>query len=75
MKRTYTTASGQTWDQIALEVYGSEYYCDKLMDANRDKLDNFVFPDGVVLVLPDKESMVKNMVTSEYPTWRAILNK
>lgn len=72
--KTYITVSGQTWDQIALEVYGEEHYCDKLMEANRDKLDNFVFPDGVALTLPDKDSLVKNDVASDYPVWRALLN-
>lgn len=75
MKKTYTTVSGQTWDQIALELYGEERYCDRLMDANRDKLDIFVFPDGIVLLMPDKDSLIKNDVTSDYPTWRATLNK
>lgn len=75
MKKTYTTVSGQTWDQIALVLYGEERYCDRLMDANRDKLDIFVFPDGIVLLLPDKDSLIKNDVTSDYPAWRATLNK
>lgn len=75
MKKTYITVSGQTWDQIALELYGEERYCDRLMDANRDKLDIFVFPDGIVLSLPDKDNLIKNDIASDYPTWRATLNK
>ena len=75
MDKTYTTISGQTWDQIAYEVYGNEYYCDKLMDANRDKLEYFVFPDGIVLTLPSLESLVSSApVSSDYPAWRAALN-
>lgn len=74
MKKTYTTVSGQTWDEIALELYGEERYCDRLMDANRDKLDIFIFPDGIVLTLPDKDGLIKTNVASDYPTWRAILN-
>lgn len=75
MKKTYTTVSGQTWDQIALEVYGEEHYCDRLMAANRDMLNVFVFPDGIVLTLPDKDSLAKTNVASDYPTWRTILNE
>ena len=30
----YTTKSGDTWDVIAKEVYGSEYRADVLMAAN-----------------------------------------
>lgn len=75
MKGIYVTVSGQTWDQIALDVYGEERYCDRLMEANRDKLDIFVFPDGIMLTLPDKERLMKNDVMSDYPPWRVILNK
>lgn len=74
MSSTYTTISGQTWDQIAYELYGDEYLCDKLMEANRDKLNYFVFPDGVVLNTPDQEDMNQTSISSDYPTWRATLN-
>ncbi len=72
--RVYTTVQGQTWDQIAYEVYGNEYMCDKIMDLNREKLDTFIFPAGVKLILPDEESIVGQSVPSDYPTWRAMLN-
>lgn len=74
MANTYTTVSGQTWDQIAFEVYGDEHYCDRLMDVNRDKLDYFVFPSGIVLNLPDKEDLIATLITNDYPAWRAALN-
>jgi hypothetical protein len=71
---TYITTSGQTWDQIAYEVYGDEYQCGKLMDRNRDKLEYFVFSDGIVLQLPEQEELSADSVSSDYPTWRAALN-
>ena len=71
---TYTTASGQTWDQIAHEIYGDEYYCDRLMDANRDLLEYFVFPAGIVLAVPDRSSLVRAQVPEGYPDWRAALD-
>lgn len=74
MGKTYTTISGQTWDQIAFEVYGDEHYCDRIMDANRDKLDYFVFPAGVELDLPDSESLNHDSLPSDYPAWRTQLN-
>lgn len=75
MRSTYTSVSGQTWDQIAYEVYGNEYYCDKLMDENRDKLEYFVFPDGIVLKLPSLEDMVSiTPVVTDYPAWRSMIN-
>lgn len=75
MDNTYTTISGQTWDQIAYEVYGNEYHCDKLMDANRDKLEYFVFPDGIVLKIPSLETIASfTTVTNDYPAWRSMFN-
>jgi len=74
MSRVYTTISGQTWDQIAYEVYGDEYYCDRIMEANREKLLYFVFPEGILLNLPDKESITGAIVANDYPAWRAKLN-
>lgn len=72
--RRYITVQGQTWDQIAYELYGNEYMCDKLMDLNRDKLDYLVFPAGIELVAPDKELVIIETVPSDYPAWRAMLN-
>ena len=34
----YTTKSGDTWDVIAKEVYGSEYHADVLMAANPQEI-------------------------------------
>ena len=48
----YTTKSGDTWDAIAKQVYGSEYHADILMAANPDKVDTFLFGAGVVLATP-----------------------
>ena len=70
---TYTTISGQTWDQIAYEIYGDEHLCDAVMDANRELLDYFVFPAGIVLRIPDLESMA-GAVPGDYPEWRAMIN-
>ena len=72
--KTYTTISGQTWDQIAYEVYGDEHYCDRIMDANRQRIDYFVFPAGIKLNIPDKGSLQNPEVPSDYPAWRAALN-
>ena len=74
MKKTYTTINGQTWDQIAYEAYGDEHYCDRIMDANRDKLEFFVFPSGIVLNLPEKEEIIGSTVLSDFPTWREMLD-
>ena len=51
----YTTKSGDTWDVIAKEVYGSEYHADALMAANPEHIDTFRFSAGVVLKTPTVE--------------------
>ncbi len=49
----YTTKSGDTWDLIALAVYGDEIKTDWLMQANPDHLDVTKFDSGTVLRIPD----------------------
>ena len=48
----YTTKSGDTWDRIAKEVYGSEYKADILMAANPQEIGTFIFSAGGVLSTP-----------------------
>lgn len=60
----YTTIQGQTWDQIAKDVYGEERYADILMRANMIYLDTFIFEAGVELYTPVPEETV------EMPPWR-----
>ena len=51
----YTTKSGDTWDVIAKEVYGSEYHADVLMAANPQEIDTFILNAGVELNTPALE--------------------
>lgn len=48
----YITKSGDTWDKIAREVYGSEYHADVLMAANHPHIETFIFSAGVELSVP-----------------------
>lgn len=74
MKKVYITNSGQTWDQIALELYGDEHYCEKIMDENLDKLEYLIFPAGVELKLPEDETFREENYSENYPEWRKLLN-
>lgn len=65
MAATYTTRQGQTWDEIALEVYGAEYYADFLMQNNFDLLDTLIFSAGTTLSTPD----LIETVESGAPPW------
>ena len=51
----YITKSGDTWDMIAKEVYGSEYNAEVLMAANAAHIETFIFPAGVELSSPALE--------------------
>lgn len=63
----YVTRKGQTWDEIAFELYGDEYKTDILMEANSQTIDIFVFDYGVVLEVPD---LVQMSSASDKPPWR-----
>ena len=65
MEKVYKTKSGDTWDVIAKEVYGSEAYTSFLMGNNQRLLNYFVFPEGITLVIKDKPEEV-----SLLPDWR-----
>ena len=65
MEKVYKTKSGDTWDVIAKEVYGSEADTSFLMGNNQRLLNYFVFPEGITLVIKDKTEEV-----SLLPDWR-----
>ena len=65
---TYTTKSGDMWDAIAYEVYGSTEYTGKLMRANTEYVDTYVFPPGVVLTVPDLGD--NDVTASDLAPWR-----
>lgn len=66
-QNTYTSKAGDTWDSIAFEIYGNEKYAQLLMESNFDKLDNFVFSSGVVLIVPE---LTAENDEDELPEWR-----
>lgn len=62
----YTTIQGDTWDMIAKKVYDDESYTFLLMEANPQLLDFFVFPEGIVITVPEKPEE-----TDDMPEWRS----
>ena len=66
MAAKYRTRSGDVWDSIAKEVYGSEAYTSFLMKNNQNHLNYFVFPEGIELVIEDKPTEI-----SLLPEWRS----
>ena len=65
-KSTYTTIQGDTWDNIALEVYGEERHADYLMENNYAFLETLVFSAGTVLNTP---ALPKER-DGDLPPWR-----
>ena len=65
MAATYKAKQGQTWDEIALEVYGSEVYADFLMQNNYKLLDTLIFSAGDTLNTPD----LIETVEGDAPPW------
>ena len=66
---TYTTQSGDMWDSISFKVYGTSEYAGKLMAYNSDYLaDNYVFPAGIVLRVPEGQGSQEQL--NILPPWR-----
>lgn len=68
MAKTYTTVQGDMWDSIAYAQLGSTSHTDKLMNANLRYREYFIFPAGIVLILPE----VKESVNSTLPPWKKV---
>lgn len=62
----YITKSGDTWDMIAKEVYGSEYHANVLMAANAAHIETFIFQAGVELSTPALEEERNGLL----PPWK-----
>lgn len=64
--RKYKTKSGDMWDWIAFSEMGSCNHVERLINANREHIETFIFRAGVVLTIPDVET--KRAV--KLPPWR-----
>ncbi|MDO5784729.1 MAG: tail protein X [Eubacteriales bacterium] len=49
------TMSGDTWDAIAHRVLGDAMLMDRMIAANQEYCEVFIFPAGVRLAVPDIE--------------------
>jgi len=70
MANTYRTISGDRWDAIAYKMLGSESHTNKLIEANKQHRNIYIFPAGVVLTVPD----VQPAVPVELPPWKRVTN-
>lgn len=65
----YRTKAGDRWDTIAYEHYRDETQMKALMRANPEYMLVDVFPEGVILHLPEVSPSVINI---ELPPWRRL---
>lgn len=65
MAGTYRTISGETWDMIAYRALGDGMLMDRMIAANQDKSDIFIFPAGVELQVPD----ISATASATNPPW------
>ena len=68
MAKFYTTVQGEMWDSIAYTQLGSVSHTDKLMNANLQYRDIYLFPAGIVLTIPE----VKERASSLLPPWKKV---
>ena len=57
---TYRASAGESFDLVALLVYGDEKYAAELMNANPDYCGLVVFAGGETLVLPELQIPAHN---------------
>ncbi|MBQ6164788.1 MAG: tail protein X [Clostridia bacterium] len=67
--KTYTTVQGDMWDKIAADQLGSEIYVDRLMTANPEHIDTYVFSSGIELTIPDIDATGD---VSALPPWKQV---
>lgn len=64
--KTYTTKGGDMWDSIAYSQMGSTSYTDRLINANLQHRETYLFQSGVVLAIPE----IPTEINSLLPPWK-----
>ena len=68
MGEFYRTVQGDTWDQIAKNVYGDETKIGILLENNLDCIDIVVFDSGTLIYVPELSDNEED--AEESPDWR-----
>ena len=64
---TYITSAGDTWDEIAYKMCGSEVLSSEIMSLNRAYIGVVEFGEGVELIIPVYEA---SQDPETLPPWR-----
>lgn len=67
--KTITTIQGDTWDLLAFRIYGNECLMHILINANIEHRKTVIFPAGVVLQVPEIETVTADYVKN-LPPWK-----
>lgn len=62
----YQTVAGDTWDQLALDIYGNKYYAAKLLEANPQLSGYVVLDEGLIMRIP----ILETAVAASLPPWK-----
>ena len=67
MPKTHITASGDTFDSLALEYFDNEKLASFIIRANLDHCTTVIFEAGVSLTIPDVSTVT---LPESLPPWR-----
>ena len=69
----YRCAAGESWDSVALKIYGDERYAADLMQANPAMCVTIIFTGGEVLTLPtiERAKAGQQIYTPANAPWRS----
>ena len=56
------------WDSIAFRLFGDSSVAPQIMALNPQHLAHYIFPQGIVLQLPDPDLVVKDPL----PPWKQV---
>ena len=71
MADVYVTVQGDKWDLIAHQQLGDTRHMNRLMAANPEYLEYYIFPAGIELQLPEIEA--EQAALSALPPWRQVV--
>jgi len=62
----YETTQGDTWDKLALDIYGSEKLAYVILQANPEYMENIFLLSGLKLIIPQTP---KGKTNQPRPPW------
>lgn len=71
----YICSAGESFDSVALSVYGNEAFAAELLNANPELCGKMIFEGGEILRLPVVEVVTNDSGMETAPTvapWKAI---